>query len=61
MFIEFQPKLRRGCQAGYLAVAVTLQILAADIIVKLRSKSRLGEGQVRVRKVRVRSESCKLK
>ena len=47
MFIEFQPKLRRGCQAGYLAVAVTLQILAADIIVKLRSRS--VEGRVKVR------------
>ena len=29
--------------------------------VKLRSRSRSDEGQVKVRKVRVRSESCELK
>ena len=31
------------------------------LVVKLRFRSRSGESKVRVRKVRVRSESCKLK
>ena len=30
-------------------------------VVKLRSRTRSGEGQVKVRKVKVRSESCDLK
>ena len=36
-------------------------ILDKFFIVNLRSKSRSGEGQVEVRKARVRSESCELK
>ena len=38
-----------------------MQVKLVTNLVKLRSRSRSGKGQVRVMKVRVWSESCELK
>ena len=42
-------------------MALDLGLKRVGILVKLRSKSRLIEGQVKVRKVNARVESCELK